>query len=169
MSTTKGQKGQSAKAEAKRFNPEIFEKLWANHKIPTQRIADAMGISRQGAGWHAKRMGLPSREKVRRIKHDPALLAEMWIAKVSSADIAAHFGMAHHACVTTAARVAGLPPRKRGSSGRMNGGWEATISAAEFFEGKRLAALNRALIEDAKSVAAQFRLAEMVDGKRKAA
>lgn len=118
------------------FDRAVFARLWNDHSVPTKRIAQVMGVTRQAVSWHAHHMGLPSRQKVRLRKADPNLLREMWLAGVSSADIARHFGMAHHSCATTAARKLGLPRRKRGPSGRMNGGWQANITIEEFFEGK---------------------------------
>lgn len=118
------------------FNRDVFAKLWANHRIPTAKIAEAMGISRAGVSWHAHHMGLPTRSKVRKRKADPDLLTEMWMAGVKASDIAQHFGMAHHACAATAARKLGLPKRQRGQSGKMNGGWRANITMAEFLEAK---------------------------------
>lgn len=154
------------------FNPDIFAKLWANHSIPTARIAEAMGITRQGASWHAHRMGLPSRAKLRLTKHDPVLLAEMWNAGVSTDEIAAHFGMAHNSCAGNAARRLGLPPRVRGASGKHNGGWVGNLPIAAFFEQK----LAARMAETARIEQAQIKLAEMWDqpghhtsGKRKAA
>lgn len=116
------------------FNREIFARLWCDHSITTQRIADAMGISRSGVSWHAHNMGLPTRAKRRYRKHDPELLREMWIAGVSGEEIARHFGFSHRACVSVARRKLGLPARKRGKSGKYNGGWVANITLAEFAE-----------------------------------
>lgn len=137
------------------FNRKVFAQLWANPNIPTKRIADAMGITRQGVSWHAKHMGLPSRAKLRLRKHDPALLAEMWLAGVSSAQIAAHFGMAHHSSAINAARKAGLPHRKRGPSGKKNGGWVENLPIEAFF-----------LARTARAEQNQLLLAEMVDSPR---
>lgn len=141
------------------MNINAFCSLWNNHAVPTRRIAEAMGMTRQGVQYWAARLGLPSRAKLRRRKHDPALLAEMWAAGVSTSDIAQHFGLAHHACVSTAARCMGLPRRQRGPSGRMNGGWRPTITAAAFFEARLAQRMARSAREEQAAMIA----AEMVD------
>jgi hypothetical protein len=126
------------------INREAFIALWNNHSVPTERIAQALGVTRQAVSERARRLGLPGRAKVRKLKHDPDLLREMWLAGVSSRDIAAHFGMSHHACATNAARKAGLPRRERGCSGTMNGGWKANLPISEFWE-RKLASRMRAV------------------------
>lgn len=148
------------------FNVSAFCALWNNHKVTTQRIADAMGITRQGAGWHAKRLGLPSREKVRRRLADQDALTEMWLAGVSAKEIAAHFGMAHHSCAVTAARKLGLPRRQRGPSGKMNGGWLPTITAEQFFTDKAQGVLGARMAEAARTEQAAMINAELVDKRR---
>lgn len=134
------------------FNREVFAKLWANHRIPTAKIAAAMGISRAGVSWHAHQMGLPGRDKVRRRLADPDVLREMWMAGVKASEIARYFGMAHHACVTTAARNMGLPKRQRGSSGKMNGGWKANITLAAFLEAKAGANMVRVAAQEREAM-----------------
>lgn len=145
--------------EPRSFNREIFAVLWNNHRVPTARIAETMGITRQAVSWHGHHMGLPSREKLRKRKSDPALLSEMWLAGVRSADIARHFGMAHRSCAITAAKMLGLPGRKRGASGRMNGGWEPNITLEEFLEAR----LGARMAEAARIERGALINAEMVD------
>lgn len=145
--------------EPRSFNREIFAVLWNNHRVPTARIAETMGVTRQAVSWHAHHMGLPSREKLRKRKSDPALLSEMWLAGVRAADIARHFGLAHHSCAVTAAKKLGLPGRKRGASGRMNGGWEPNITLEEFLEAR----LGARMAEAARIERGALINAEMVD------
>jgi hypothetical protein len=142
------------------FNRDVFARLWADPKVPTQRIADAMGMTRQAVSWRARQMGLPSRANVRRRVIDPVLLRDMWLAGVRSADIAAYFGAAHHSCVCTAARNLGLPRRQKGGkSGFRNGGWQKNITLAEWQE---LRAARR-MAETARAEQAALANAEMVD------
>lgn len=54
------------------------------------------------------------------------------MAGVSAKEMADHFGYTKRQNVTTRRRNMGLPPRRRGNSGR-HGGWP-TITIAEFFE-----------------------------------
>ncbi len=145
--------------EPRRFNRDVFARLWNDHRVPTARIAATMGVTRQAVSWHAHHMGLPSREKLRKRKSDPALLSEMWLAGVRSADIARHFGMAHHSCAVTAAKKLGLPGRKRGPSGWMNGGWESNITLEQFLEAK----LGERMAEAARIERGALINAEMVD------
>lgn len=133
----------------RKFDRAIFARLWNDHSIPTKRIAEAMGISRAGVSWHAHKMGLPSRAKLRTRKHEPDLLREMWAAGVSTADIAKHFGMAHQACAVQAARNLGLPHRERGPSGKMNGGWPKNKPLAEFLAERGQARLAARMAEAA--------------------
>lgn len=141
------------------FNREIFARLWNDHSVPTARIAAAMGLTRQGVSWHARKLNLPGRDKLRRKLYEETTLRDMWLAGVKASEIAKHFGMAHHACASTAARKLGLPRRQRGPSGKMNGGWPATISLTEYFEAKAAA---RLAVVAAREQAALIN-AEMVD------
>ena len=141
------------------FNRAAFVALWNNHAVKTQRIADAMGVTRQAVQARAKAMGLPSRGHIRLRKADPDLLREMWAAGVKTSEIAAHFGMAFPACASLAAIKLGLPRRVRGASGKRNGGWVATITLAQFFE-MRLA---RRMAETAREEQAAAINAEMVE------
>jgi hypothetical protein len=151
------------------FNRDVFARLWNDPKVPTQRIADAMGMTRQAVSWRARQMGLESRALVRRRVIEPDLLRDMWLAGVRSADIAAYFGAAHHSCVCTAARKLGLPRRQKGGkSGFRNGGWQKNITIAEWHE---LQAVRR-MAEAAQVTRAAMRDAEMIDRaspKRRAA
>lgn len=114
------------------FNRDVFAKLWCDHSIPSQRIADAIGITRACVSWHAKRMGLPSRAKLRRQIINDDVLRDMWAAGVATDEIARHFGVAHRSCVSNAARRLGLPKRQRGASGKMNGGWKPSITLEDY-------------------------------------
>ena len=153
---------------ASKMNREVFAALWNNHSVPTKAIADAMGITHQGVSWHAKRMGLPSRAKLRRRLYEPELFTAMWHAGVASAEIAKHFGMAYHSCAITAARALGLPYRKRGASGKLNGGWLPTITADDFFNNRAQEALASLLAASARETAAAMLDAEMVDNPQAA-
>jgi len=59
----------------------------------------------------------------------------------------------------TAAKKLGLPGRKRGASGRMNGGWEPNITLEEFLEAR----LGARMAEAARIERGALINAEMVD------
>ncbi|WP_190305753.1 hypothetical protein [Roseicitreum antarcticum] len=127
-----------------KFNKEIFAKLWCNHKVPTAKIAETIGFTRQACGWHAKRMGLPPRSTLRRTIVDPTLAKEMYLAGVSLSEIARYFGSDHSQTVGNAVRRMGLPKRERGPSGKHNGGWKPTMPIRQFIEermGQKMAEL----------------------------
>lgn len=117
-----------------RYDDETFKRLWLCLTIGTEEIAQSVGVTRQAVTYRAKRMGLPLRTKNRLRKARPEELAAMWRAGVRCADIARHFGMAHGACVSTAARHLGLPPRVRGAAGFRNGGWAENITLEQYLE-----------------------------------
>jgi len=127
-----------------------FARFWNCHTISTEEIAQFLGCTRQAVGWRARRLGLPSRAKVRKklIRDDE--LRTMWLAGVSSTDIAAHFGMASRSCVSRAVMLAGLPRRVRGKGGNTHGGWIGTISLYDLQQMK-LAELMRQDAERARS------------------
>ena len=121
---------------ARAINTQAFVAAWNNHSIPVKRIAAALGVTHQAVSDRAHRMGLPTRAHVRMLKHDPALLREMWLAGVSVRAIANHFGLSQPSCASTAVRKAKLPPRERGPSGGLNGGWVANLPIDKFWEQK---------------------------------
>jgi len=120
-----------------------FARFWACHEITTQELADWLGVTRNAVSWRARQAGLPSRKHVRRRKADDATLRDMWMAGVSSADIARHFGYAGRSCVSRRARMLGLPSRvRRRGTGGVNG-WDGTIPMWQYLEariGERMAA-----------------------------
>ncbi|WP_333826877.1 hypothetical protein [Pararhodobacter sp.] len=125
----------------RQINQDAFAALWNNHAIPTRRIADALGVTPSAVSKRAQSMGLPKRGKVRNRKVDPELLREMWLAGVSAKEIAAHFGVSHLSCASWPSQQAGLPKRKRGPSGGMNGGWQANLPIAVFWEQRAATAM----------------------------
>ncbi len=125
---------------------ETFARLWNCHRISTDEIAQWLGMTRQGVSWRARAMGLPSRVKVRRKLTRDAELRELWMAGVSTRDIAAHFGMAERSCASRAARLAGLPGRTRGNGDGKRGGWVGTISMDDFLQMKLAERMKRDVV-----------------------
>lgn len=119
----------------RQINEQAFAALWNNYAVPIERIAGAMGLSHSGVRWHARRIGLPLRPRGNRPKYDPSLLAKLWMAGVSSAEIANHFGLKNRSCVGAAAHKLGLPKREKGGrSGRRNGGWKRCTPMSEVID-----------------------------------
>ena len=113
-------------------DPDTLARLWNCHRISTDEIAQWLGVSRQAVGDRARRMGLPSGAKVRKRLVRDEELRELWLAGVSTTDIAKLFGLASRSCVSRAVLLAGLPRRKRGKGGKTHGGWIGTISLEEY-------------------------------------
>jgi predicted transcriptional regulator len=115
---------------------ETFTRLWNCHRISTEEIAQWMGVTRQAVSDRARRMGLPSRAKVRKRLVRDDELRELWLAGVSTTDIAKLFGLASCSCVSRAVLLADLPRRKRGIGGNTHGGWIGTISLYDYRQSK---------------------------------
>ncbi|MFV1601982.1 MULTISPECIES: hypothetical protein [unclassified Phaeobacter] len=120
---------------------ETLAPLWGRHDIPTERIATALGVTRQAVSYKAKSLGLPSRAKVRRCYVDNETFTRMWNAGVCTSDMAAHFGYTHRSAIGARRRILGLPARTRGKGGTNSGGWHQTISLTQFFEAELATAM----------------------------
>jgi len=118
----------------RRVDDDLFAKLWACHSIPTQEIADRLGVTRQAVSWRAHHAGLPSRKHVRYRKCDDAKLTEMWLAGVKVADIARFFGYAYRSCVSQRVADLGLPRRVRKPGCGGPNGYPGTITLAKYGE-----------------------------------
>ena len=167
MTHTTGQNApraaEAAHSRRKGFNAEAFAALWNNPKVLTERIAQAMGMTRAGVSWRARQMGLPSRGHLRHKLHDPVVLTRLWNAGVSTAEIAAHFGMAHPSCASRAALALGLAPRQRGASGKKNGGWPASTPLRDVLETEKALAFQNAVKAEQASVRRAMRAAELAE------
>lgn len=111
-----------------------LEPIWNRTDIPTERIARALGVTRQGLSHKARALGLPSRAKNRMKYVDDDTFARMWSAGVSTTDMARYFGYCGAAAISHRRALLGLPPRKRGANRNSSCGWVGTISLREFFE-----------------------------------
>ena len=133
-------------APLRNITRETLEPLWARREIPIARMASALGVTAAGLSWKAKSLGLPSRagNQRPRQKVDSDLFRRMWLAGVSSVEMAAAFGYSHPSGVTTRRRLMGLPPRTRGKSGKNNGGWCAHITIDQFYEAEVARAMHAA-------------------------
>lgn len=101
-----------------------------------ERIADALGVTRQGLAYKAKKLGLPSRKG----NYDGQKLGgderfrKMWLAGVSVEEMANYFGYASHRGVIHRRGRLGLPHRTRGDGTNKHAGWIETITLTEFLE-----------------------------------
>ncbi len=113
---------------------EALEPVWMRHDIPTEVIAARLGVTRQALSLKARSLGLPSRERNRRKNSDDETFRRMWLAGVSSIEMAAYFGYSCGAAVSRRRKMLGLPPRTRSKGGDNRGGWNETITIAQFRE-----------------------------------
>lgn len=95
---------------------EVLEPIWCRRDIPTAKVAERLGVTRQALSLRAKTLGLPSRagNQESHKRGDDDLFRRMWEAGVSTGDMARHFGYSYAACISTRRRNMGLPARPRG-------------------------------------------------------
>lgn len=123
-------------APLRNLTREKLEPVWNRLDIPTERIAAALGVTRQGLSFKAKALGLPPRTKNRepqkKLKDD--LFRRMWLAGVCTTEMARHFGYSSRSAISHRRVMLGLPPRTRRKGSGKHGGWVQTITIAQFFE-----------------------------------
>lgn len=124
-------------APLRHITREALEPVWSRLDIPTERIAETLGVTRQGLSLKAKALGLPSRagNQTGTMKVSNDLFRLMWLAGVNTTEIAEACGYACRSGVSHRADILGLPRRTRSAGGKgAVGGWNETISLAEFHE-----------------------------------
>lgn len=126
-----------------------FARMWRCERIGTEEIARFLGVTRQAVSLRAHNMGLPSRKHVRAKRWREAELRELWLAGVSTREIAAHFGLGAPSCVSRAVTLMGLPRRVRGKGGKTHAGWVGTMSMEEYQQVR----LGRAMLRAAQQAA----------------
>ena len=119
----------------KNLDRATLEPVWNTRTISIDRIADVLGVSRQGLSYRARAMGLPSRagnyDGQKKCSDD--LFRRIWMAGVSLQEIADYCGYSARQNVTQRSRNMGLPQRTRGEGTGRHAGWP-TISLGEFLE-----------------------------------
>lgn len=125
-------------APLRNLTREQLEPLWFRHTVSLDRIAAALGVTRQGLIYKARTLGLPPRGKNRKpqTKGPDDLFREMWLAGVHTEEMAAYFGYSCRSAVSMRAGKLGLPRRTRTTKrtkGRV-GGWVETTSLVQFLE-----------------------------------
>ncbi len=127
--------GQRGHGPLENITRELLEPVWSRLDIPTEKIADTLGVTRAAISARARGLGLPSRvgnkECCRRGSDET--FKRMWEAGLSRADIAKALGYTHPASVAERRKKMGLPPRRRRSGQGGWAGWE-TISLEEYNE-----------------------------------
>jgi len=95
-------------------------------------------------------------------KIDPVALRRMWIAGVSSNEIAAAFGVQYPA-VNRAAKALGLPPRQRGGYGKRQGHTqaEAVSQSREQAQASDAESLEAAFLARGSTYAGRAEIAEI--------
>lgn len=116
--------------------PEAFAAAWACHSISTARIAERLGVSPAALHWRARSLGLPRRptgpQRAKKCSDD--LFRRMWMAGVSTPEIARECGYSRYPAASHRARLLGLPRRVRRSGSGGPAGWPPTITMAQFRE-----------------------------------
>lgn len=129
----------------------LIRRLWLDQTLSREECARIVGLTCANFWRRAKALGLPSRGEGGRpiVIRDEAEFRRMWLAGVSAARIAAHFGVCRDTPLKTARRL-GLQARGKGRK---------PLTVDQFRE----AELARLLAKDAASTRAAWRDAEMVD------
>lgn len=139
-----------------RIPRRAFEDMWNNPACTTDHIAAAFGIHRSTVTPTGQRFGLPPRKPGNKGKPLHPLFRAMWLAGVSSGEIAEVCGMAR-TYVYWRAMDEGLPTRGHGFRARM--------TLAAFLEVRARLAMEVTAAADK----AALRDAEMVDTVRRRA
>ncbi len=129
-----------------------FKRLWLNPELTTRAIAAQLGVSKQAVLSRAKYYDLPRRIHIAKRIEGGELFAEMWAAGVPMYGINAHFKRGKN-WADRCAKRAGLPSRGKG--------WTGKISVEDFMADR----LRKRMEASARADRAQWRNAEMVDGK----
>ncbi|MBK8772911.1 MAG: hypothetical protein IPM06_21110 [Rhizobiales bacterium] len=96
-----------------------FERLWSDIYITTDQIAADIGVHRSSVAGIAQRFGLDQRKSgVKPIKA-PLEFRLMWLAGVSSREIAQHFCWSRNHTIVIARRES-LPGRRQGEKAKMS-------------------------------------------------
>lgn len=137
----------------KRCTIAEFSALWNNHGMTLAEIGAQLGITLQAVTFRGKARGLPARPTHPRqrffVINDPEF-APMFLAGVSPAELAAHYGCSHARIGRTAKRLGISRPKMTRWS---------VISIADYRTQQTVAMMAKT----AAAEMAQFKLAEMCD------
>lgn len=136
-----------------KINRRVFEAMWFDPTVTTDEIAARFGLYRTSVTPLGYRLGLPPRKTGAKPKVCRDTFCALWLAHVSTAEIARHLGISRNYTGVLARRF-GLGNRPQGMRG--------TISMADY----RVLQLREALAARAREEQAALRMAEMVDGRR---
>lgn len=142
-------------ASGHRIPRAAFAQAWNNPDLTTDDIAAMFGVHRSSISIMGPCRGLAPRKIGAKPKHDREAFARLWLAGVTTAEIAMHMSMARN-YPGVLARSIGLPARWRG--------WRGGITMADYLAIR----LRNALAARAREEQAALINAEMVDGRRAA-
>ncbi|APZ53115.1 hypothetical protein Ga0080574_TMP2781 [Salipiger abyssi] len=106
---------------------ETLAPIWVNRGIPTQKVADMLGIERTTLSWKRSELGIAPRAKGRVPKASEDTFRRMWLAGVNVREMVEFFGYRHKQAIHKRRDRLGLPPRPMGSKGK-------SITLAQFHE-----------------------------------
>lgn len=97
----------------KNLTRESLEAVWSHPDISATKIAETLGVTRQGIAYKAASLGLPPKPEYKgpEPKVSDKVFSEMWNLGLSSADIAKLVGYKNPRTVLNRRAKLGLEPR----------------------------------------------------------
>lgn len=154
MPATKGQKAH----RGKQVTAAEFRRMWFDPALTVDDIARVLNVCRRSVWQRARHRGMPDRTTIIKPGPKPILDAKaeaMWRACVRGEDIADLYGV-------NVSTVHMHVHRNGIQRGREVNRWHPAISLAEYHELQ----LREAMARDAQKCWAQFKAAEMLDGRQ---
>lgn len=130
---------------AGRYDSVKMRALWADDTLSVAEIGKVFGLSARQLGNIAAYSGFPPRRLGPKVHYDLNLFRRAWLAGVSSGEIARSIGR-DQSTLSSMARREGLPPRR--------GGFQPTMTLAQFLASEAEAQLAAAMAADAARVRA---------------
>lgn len=114
-------------AKTANITAETLAPIWANRSIPTQKVADMLGIERSTLSWKRSELGIAPRVTGRVPKANEDTFRRMWLAGVNVREMVEFFGYRHKQSIHKRRDRLGLAPRPLSSKGK-------SITLAQFHE-----------------------------------
>lgn len=133
-----------------------FRRLWLDPSLTVDQIGEILGITETAVRQRAKHRNMPDRRPIRwaAMSGFDEHFAAMFEARVSSAELARHYGLTISA-VEKHARKIGVKRSRRVSR------WDRGITVADY----QMIRLRERMAASAREEEAALHLAEMVDGR----